>query len=99
MGLRYMASWHTILSCAYDLASNIRAVQIAAKFVAMLHSNYGPDNALMSDAVHDYSSAQANLLVSLTNFGTWVSYHLPTVLIGYPAQVREYAQHHGEIYS
>jgi hypothetical protein len=96
MGLRYMASWHTILSCAYDLASNIRAVQIAAKFVAMLHSNYGPDNALMSDAVHDYSSAQANLLVSLTNFGTWVSYHLPTVLIGYPAQVREYAQHHGK---
>ena len=91
-----MASWHTILSCSYDLASNIRGVQLAAKKVSLLVANFGDTCEWLSASLEAYSEAQNNLLISLTNFGTWVSYHIPTTLIGYPAQVREYAVHHGE---
>jgi hypothetical protein len=95
LGLRYMASWHTILSCSYDLASNIREVQLAAKMLSLWVSNFGENNEYVSEAIERYSGSQNNLLISMTNFGTWVSYHIPTVLIGYPSQVREYAVHHG----
>lgn len=86
--MRFLAGFHGVIACAYDLAYNMRTYHYSGFMYAKLKVN----NWMEEDVYEErHKDARKELLISLTNFGFGIYSTIGALVVDWPAQVRAYA--------